>query len=499
MTRPVLRLRARRRRARRRVRPGRRGRRSRGIAFPPDGYPDELRRRPVLRRLRGRLHVRAARRARTANPDPATVALFARRPAGTGGPVELQAGPGGDLYYTRSTREHPAAARCTASASWPGQAPPAPVAVASPTAGRPPLAVDVLRRRPADPGGHALTYEWDLDGDGELRRRDRRAGELDLHAAGHVRVSVRATDAGGATGTGARDGHGRQHPAAARDRGARGRRCDGRPATRSRSAAPRRTTRRRWARTRCRGSSRSTTARGRRRLPRAPPPAGHGCVGRVRGARSRPSLAARPDARRDGLRRADGQRDRAHGSARPRRRRARRAGDAGRRGGSDAGRRRAGGAVRRAGGPPPCKAAAAGAPRVAAATGAAPDGARDLHARVPRRRAGDAARGPDRTAAPGPAVAGPAGRRAARAAAARARPPRRAARAAARRPGARGPRPDGPRRRRPAAPRQGERPAAPTLSRPGHLGGTGAPGGRPRRSGRHGGAVNLPAGMATRW
>jgi glucose/arabinose dehydrogenase len=92
-------------------------------------------------------------------PDATVVEPFAVDAAH---PVDLQIGPGGDLYYVdfdggtiRRIRSSP-------------NTPPVAVAEADPSSGASPLEVDFDGTGSTDADGDELGYAWDLDGDGEL-------------------------------------------------------------------------------------------------------------------------------------------------------------------------------------------------------------------------------------------------------------------------------------------------------------------------------------------
>ena len=90
------------------------------------------------------------------NPDPASASAFAS--SALGGPVDLQIGPDGDLYYVEFTDGRVMRIHYGLSAA----------ATANPTSGVAPLQVDFdgSGSVPAQ-AGDVLTYAWDLDGDGE--------------------------------------------------------------------------------------------------------------------------------------------------------------------------------------------------------------------------------------------------------------------------------------------------------------------------------------------
>ena len=163
-------------------------------------------------------------------PDPATRRTFL---AGAAGPVFLTQGPDGALYYAdlsggrirriASDNDRPTA-RITAD----------------PTSGAAPLTVAFDGRGSSDPEGQALTYAWDLDGDGAYDDSTAAAPSFTYTSPGTVTVRLRVSDPGGLTDTetttitvgGAADGD---------DRAPRPRAPRGRSATRSRSRAPRAT------------------------------------------------------------------------------------------------------------------------------------------------------------------------------------------------------------------------------------------------------------------
>jgi glucose/arabinose dehydrogenase len=124
-------------------------------------------------------------------PDPARRATFL-----TGAfPVDLQTGPGGDLFYVdivggtiRRVSYHGGANK-----------PPVAVAAAVPASGPVPLSVAFDATPSTDPEGTALRYEWDLDGNGTFAESTSSRPTRIYAAAGLYTVRVRVTDAGGAS------------------------------------------------------------------------------------------------------------------------------------------------------------------------------------------------------------------------------------------------------------------------------------------------------------
>src|SRR5829696_8610266 len=131
-------------------------------------------------------------------PDPSKVALFARSSA-SGGPVELQAGPGGDLYYTYLDPEHPGQGSLHRIRYTEGNRGPDAAVVATPTEGAAPLRVTFSAVGSTDLDADELDYSWDLDGDGEF---DDGTGAAATHTYDEpvtVRAGVRVTDPAGAS------------------------------------------------------------------------------------------------------------------------------------------------------------------------------------------------------------------------------------------------------------------------------------------------------------
>ena len=101
-------------------------------------------------------------------PDPTSIRTVVgwdttAAPTGAGNPVALEAGPGGDIFYV--DMDGGAIHRLLYSAA---NQPPTARATATPTSGSAPLAVSFDGTGSSDPEGHALTYAWDLDGNGSV-------------------------------------------------------------------------------------------------------------------------------------------------------------------------------------------------------------------------------------------------------------------------------------------------------------------------------------------
>ncbi len=127
-------------------------------------------------------------------PDPANVQPFL---PGAVSPVDLQVGPGGDLFYVdfQSWAIH----RIQYTGS---NTPPVAVISANPTIGDPPLLVSFDGSGSFDPdaGDSIASYSWDLNGDGTFGDSTDVAPTFVYAVGSHV-VSLRVTDEGGLTHT----------------------------------------------------------------------------------------------------------------------------------------------------------------------------------------------------------------------------------------------------------------------------------------------------------
>ena len=126
-------------------------------------------------------------------PSPSNIKRFL---GGADSPVDLQIGPGGDLFYVSLSGS---VRRIQYSAAQ-NQAPSA-AAAATPTTGDAPLTVNFDGSGSTDPGGGALTYAWDLDADGAHDDSTAVRPTWTYDKPGNYVVSLKVTDAAGASGT----------------------------------------------------------------------------------------------------------------------------------------------------------------------------------------------------------------------------------------------------------------------------------------------------------
>jgi glucose/arabinose dehydrogenase len=126
-------------------------------------------------------------------PDPTKILTFVG-PASN--PVALEIGPGGDLFYVDFDGGAIRRIRYFA-----GNQPPIAVAEATPTNGPAPLQVSFDGRDSSDPESGALTYAWDLDGDGQFDDSTSATPSRTYTSAGTVNVRLRVTDPGALTDT----------------------------------------------------------------------------------------------------------------------------------------------------------------------------------------------------------------------------------------------------------------------------------------------------------
>ncbi len=132
-------------------------------------------------------------------PDPARLRSFVGVDS-TGGaaghPVDLKIGPGGDLFYV--DMESGLVHRITFTAA---NQPPTAAFTATPASGPVPLTVNFNGTSSSDPEGGALTYSWDLNGDGTFGDASGATATYTYNSAGVYHPSLRVTDNQGATDT----------------------------------------------------------------------------------------------------------------------------------------------------------------------------------------------------------------------------------------------------------------------------------------------------------
>jgi len=134
----------------------------------------------------------AMRKGANGQPDPASIVPFV---TGANVPVQLLTGPGGDLYYVAL------GAGQLRRVSYPASQPPTAVATATPSSGPAPLAVQFNGAGSTDPAGQALTYAWDLDGDGAYDDSTAANPTYTYVAQAMVTVGLRVTNTAGLSGT----------------------------------------------------------------------------------------------------------------------------------------------------------------------------------------------------------------------------------------------------------------------------------------------------------
>jgi glucose/arabinose dehydrogenase/PKD repeat protein len=126
-------------------------------------------------------------------PDRGRIRTFA---AGAAGPVHLQIGPGGDLFYV----DFGGTIRRVTFTS--ANQPPTAVASGTPTSGNAPLTVNFNGAGSSDPNpGDTLTYSWDLDGDGQYDDATGATATYTYTSQGVYTASLRVTDNHSASST----------------------------------------------------------------------------------------------------------------------------------------------------------------------------------------------------------------------------------------------------------------------------------------------------------
>ena len=126
-------------------------------------------------------------------PDPNNRQTFV---SGAANPIDLQFGPGGDLYYVDLDGGNIRRIRSLTTTR-------APIAraTANPSSGNVPLTVAFDGSTSSDPDGQALTYAWDLDGDGAFDDSTAVRPNFTYTETGTYTARLRVTDPGGLTDT----------------------------------------------------------------------------------------------------------------------------------------------------------------------------------------------------------------------------------------------------------------------------------------------------------
>jgi PKD domain/Putative Ig domain len=132
-------------------------------------------------------------------PSPTTLQTFV---TGASGVIELEIGPGGDLYYVDFGDPDGIVADGTIRRLHyaPGNQDPTALATATPAFGPTPLQVTFDGSGSSDPDpGDLLSYAWDLDNDGSFDDGTGETASRTFSSAGSFTVRLRVTDAAGAT------------------------------------------------------------------------------------------------------------------------------------------------------------------------------------------------------------------------------------------------------------------------------------------------------------
>jgi glucose/arabinose dehydrogenase len=124
-------------------------------------------------------------------PDPAQRATLV---AGAANPVDLEIGPGGDLYYVDF--DGGTIRRISGSGGSTNQPPTAAIS-AVPSSGNAPLTVTFSAAGSSDPDGDPLSYAWDLNADGQFDDATGLTTSFTYTTAGNRNVGVRVSDGHG--------------------------------------------------------------------------------------------------------------------------------------------------------------------------------------------------------------------------------------------------------------------------------------------------------------
>jgi glucose/arabinose dehydrogenase len=126
-------------------------------------------------------------------PAPGQIRTFV---AGAANPVNLEIGPGGDLFYVDFD-----GGTIRRIQYFSDNQPPTAVAQAAPTTGPAPLTVDFDGTGSSDPDQDPLSYSWDLDGDGAFDDSTAAQPTYTYATVGSYTASLRVTDPEGEFGT----------------------------------------------------------------------------------------------------------------------------------------------------------------------------------------------------------------------------------------------------------------------------------------------------------
>jgi glucose/arabinose dehydrogenase len=124
-------------------------------------------------------------------PDPSQVSVFEQ---GAASPVDIETGPGGDLFYADFDNGNIHRIKFLSSNHAPNA-----VATASPTSGSTPLTVNFDGSGSSDPDGDPITYSWDLNGDGTYGDSTAQKPTFTYTTPGTYTVRLQVTDSKGAS------------------------------------------------------------------------------------------------------------------------------------------------------------------------------------------------------------------------------------------------------------------------------------------------------------
>jgi glucose/arabinose dehydrogenase len=124
-------------------------------------------------------------------PDPSQISVFEN---GAASPVDLQTGPGGDLFYADFDGNTIHRIKYLSS-----NHPPTAVATGTPTSGPTPLTVNFDGSGSSDPDGDPITYSWDLNGDGIYGDSTAQKPSFTYTTPGTYNVRLQVTDSKGAS------------------------------------------------------------------------------------------------------------------------------------------------------------------------------------------------------------------------------------------------------------------------------------------------------------